>query len=230
MAILPTDGRIALAKHLAAATIHFAWGIGESWWDSQHRSEIVLDEAGRAALPYPAIVSATLTDADSAVLYRTGADYILTNGGEIIRQLQGSMPALARLVVEYETGRPPLVGSEHHLMSEVGRRRANTVSFVIPDETGEIETPGGQRWRVSESPTRHLYLGAHFGFSDASDATIREIAVFTDTVTASGVPPGQLYLTPDEVEDLGCLLLLDRLKPIFRSPAETRSFAYVVTL
>lgn len=230
MAILPTDGRIALATHLADAPIHFAWGIGEHWWNTRQLFDLALDEAGRAALPFAPVLSATVTNADTGGVYQAGTDYILTSGGEIIRQPQGSMPLEARLVIDCETGRPAMTGAEHGLVAEIGRRQANTVTFVVPDDTGDLETPGGQRWSISDIPTRHIYLGTHFGFSDAPDATIREVAVFTDTITAEGVPPGQSYLEPGEVASPGCLLLLDRLQPIFRSPAETRSFAYVVTI
>jgi len=230
MAILPTDGRIALVEHLAKATMHFAWGTGEDWWDSSHRTEIALDAAGRASLPYAPVISAVVSNADGGAVYQAGVDYTISSGGELIRRPQGDMPEKAVLIVEYSSGRPSLTGAEHGLAAEIGRRRANTVVSVTPDENGEIETPGGKRWRLSNAPTRYLYIAANFGFSDAPDATIREIAVFTDTTAIDDVPPGQLYLTPDQIGSAGRLLLLDRLKPIFRSPAELRSFAYVVTI
>lgn len=246
MAILPTDGRIALAKHLADAPMHFAWGTGESWWNAQQRSQITLDAAGRADLPYPPEPAEAVKQPDGSVIqvekqkivtnilggepYQPGRDYTISGMGAVIRTPTGDMPTDATLIVEYTAGRRSMTGGEHSLISEVGRRPANTVVFVLPDEAGDLETPGGQRWRVSSEPTRHLYLGAHFSFSDASSDTIREVAVFTDTLTIEGVPLGQLYLAPNDIASTGCLLLLDRLKPIFRSPAETRSFAYVVTL
>lgn len=231
MAIMPNDGRVALAEQLAKAIMHIAWGSGEAWWGASERETVTLDEAGRAALRFAPVVSATVMSADGSVTYTPGTDYAIASiSGEIVRMPLGALPADTALLVEYVTGRRQLVGDETALVTEVGRRRANTVAFVLPAESGAIETPDGKSWTLSQTPTRYIYVTANFGFSDAPDATIREVAIFINTVSAEDVPPGQLYLTPEEIADPGRLLLIDRLPPIIRSPAETRSFSYVIAI
>lgn len=231
MAIMPNDGRVALAEQLAKATMHIAWGSGESWWGASERDTITLDATGRAALNFAPVVSAKVMNADGSGTYTPGTDYAIASvSGEIVRMPLGAIQNDATLIVEYVTGRRQLVGDEKALVAEVGRRRANTVAFVQPAEWGDIETPDGMKWAVAQAPTRYLYVKANFAFADAPNETIREVAIFINTVSDDEVPPGQLYLRPDEIADPGRLLLLDRLPPIIRSPAETRSFSYVIAI
>lgn len=59
------------------------------------------------------------------------------------------------------------------LLAEIGRRKAT----CTPDEAGEIIVPTG-RFTESLVPTKHLYMRFGFDFTDAPNATIRELAVF----------------------------------------------------
>jgi len=231
MAIMPNDGRVALAEQLAKAPMHIAWGSGESWWGASERETITLDETGRAALRFAPVVSAKVMSADGSTTYTPGTDYAIASiSGEIVRMPLGALPPDTTLLVEYVTGRRQLVGDEMALVAEVGRRRANTVAFVLPAENGDIETPDRKKWSLSQKSTRYLLVRTNFGFTDAPNDTIREVAIFINTVSADGIPSGQLYLKPDEIADPGRLLLIDRLPPIIRSPAETRSFSYVIAI
>lgn len=115
------------------------------------------------------------------------------------------------------------------LLNEIGRREATQVDFVVSDGAGVIVLPNG-RWTVSPTPTGHLYVRTLFDFADAPSATIREAAVFINTVRAVGVSPGQMYLTPAQVDDPGTMYLLDHLSPqIVRSPTTREQFEYVLT-
>lgn len=116
------------------------------------------------------------------------------------------------------------------LLAEIGRLEATQVSYVTPDAGGSIVVPGGT-YEISVTPTRHLFLDFHFGITDADDQTIREIGVFIGTTREVGVPGGQAYLIPAEVDSPGTLLLLEHLNPaIVRSDSVRERFRYVITL
>lgn len=114
------------------------------------------------------------------------------------------------------------------LQSEIGRRVASEVAYVVPDENGDIVLPNGKFSR-SGTPTNHLYVRTSFNFVDASSSVIREIGLFSGTVAQSGLPDGQQYFTPGEISSPGRLLHLENLAPIYRSPAIRPSFEVVVT-
>lgn len=115
------------------------------------------------------------------------------------------------------------------LVKEVGRRAVTRVAFCTPDPDGDIITVTG-RYSETSTPTPHLYLLTKFDFEDASDKTIRELAVFMDTVVVSGLPVGQKYFTPSQIQDDGLLLVVDNLKRFVpRSPASRETFDLVIT-
>ena len=115
------------------------------------------------------------------------------------------------------------------LLNEIGRRRATQVDFVTSDSGGVIQLPNGN-WSVSAQPTGHLYVRALFDFVDAPTATIREAAVFINTVANTGVPVGQMYLTPGQISNPGTMYLIDHLSPqVVRSPTTREQFEYVLT-
>lgn len=114
------------------------------------------------------------------------------------------------------------------LQSEVARRLATEVAFVVADVAGDIILPTGTFIR-SLTPTNNLYVRTSFDFADASSSVIREIGVFSNTVTQSGLPAGQQYFLPGQVTSVGRLLHLEHLVPIYRSPAIRESFEVVIT-
>lgn len=115
------------------------------------------------------------------------------------------------------------------LVNEVGRRSATQVTFCSPDSAGDIILPDG-RYTTSTDPTKHLYCRFSYDFDDASEALIREAAIFVGTGVDPGLPVGQVYFTPDEIIDGGILLLIERFPVIDRSASERRAFEYVLTL
>lgn len=114
------------------------------------------------------------------------------------------------------------------LVAEIARRRANQVEFCAPTTNGAISVPEG-RFDISATPTNNLYFRFHFEFGDAVGSTIRETAIFLDTVAAAGVPAGQFYLTPAQVAQPGTLLVIERRAPIIRQITTRQLFEFVVT-
>jgi len=114
------------------------------------------------------------------------------------------------------------------LLAEVGRRKATLVDYCAPDTNGAISVPEG-KYAVSATPTNNLYFKFHFEFEEAVGSTIREQAIFLDTVLAGGVPSGQFYLTPAQVAQPGTLLVIERRAPIVREITTRQLFEFVVT-
>ena len=114
------------------------------------------------------------------------------------------------------------------LMSEVGRRKATQVSYVAPDDAGDIIVPTG-RFTPSNVPTGHLYLVFRFDFEDAAKEVIRELGVFVGTQQKGTVPAGKLYLLPNELAETGTLLLLGHISPLYRNAASRQTFEFVIS-
>lgn len=113
------------------------------------------------------------------------------------------------------------------LLAEVGRRKVTQSMFCKPDAAGEIIVTEG-RFTVSQTPTKYLYLRFAFDFTDAAGAAIRELAVFTGTVPNPDVPENQDYITPDEIQDPGQLLVLEYIQKLQRSAQIRQQFEFVV--
>lgn len=114
------------------------------------------------------------------------------------------------------------------LINEVGRRTADLVQYVTPDEEGTIVLPTGS-YSVSATPTNHLYIKTKFTFTDAPSSEIREISAIVGTVPVAGLPAGQRYFTPAQIANPGRMLHLENIQPIYRSPAIEETFEIVVT-
>lgn len=158
---------------------------------------------------------------------------ILTNSGrEAIANALAKLP----LHVAWGTGdgawiTPPSENNEATaLMAEIGRRKVTQWKFVVPDPDGTIEVPTGKfSFSPGNAPTNHLWMQANFDFSEASGAEIREVAVYSGTTVDPGLPSGQMYFTPDQVVEVGLMLYLDNITPIFRSPSIQENIEVVIT-
>lgn len=115
-----------------------------------------------------------------------------------------------------------------HLQTEVGRRVATEVTYVVPDVAGDIILSTGTYSR-SVTPTNQLLVVTNFEFADAQSSVIREVGIFVGTETVGGLPVGQTYFSPSEIADPGRLLHLENIAPIFRSPAIRENFEIVIT-
>jgi len=126
------------------------------------------------------------------------------------------------------------------LYNEVGRRAISSSGFVEPHEQGGIVIPTGvrpdgtveeSRYAQVEGPTPYIYLRVNYDFADASNAVIREIGVFMDTVTNAELPPGQRYFTPADLTDAGLLLAAQIIvPPINRSPSVRQTVEFVLPI
>lgn len=114
------------------------------------------------------------------------------------------------------------------LVSEVGRRTATSVDYVLPDAAGTIVLPTGDKYSVSPTPTPWVYVRTVFEFGDAVGATIREIGLFVGTQTDGALPPGQRYFTPAQVVSPGRLYLLNRQERIVRSGGTYQAIEFVL--
>lgn len=126
------------------------------------------------------------------------------------------------------------------LTCEVGRRTVSATGFVEPCETGGIVIPVGvkpdgsveeARYQQVEGPTPYLYVRVNYDFTDANNATIREMGVFMDTETKIGLPAGQQYFTPAELADAGLLMAAQIISPpINRSPSVRQTIEFVLPI
>lgn len=121
--------------------------------------------------------------------------------------------ALAAMPAHFAWGRgdgawqaPPAVPSNRTtLLAEVGRRLATIVRYVVPatEADFDVEMDAKQFYKLSADPTPYLYLRAEFSTDDALNEEIRECGLFFGTVAKAGVPAGQRYLKPEQVQDAG---------------------------
>lgn len=114
------------------------------------------------------------------------------------------------------------------LTAEIGRVKAKSVSFCIPDPAGDIVMQGN-RYTHSQNPTPNLHIRAEFDFNDGLGQTIREIGVFVNVVLVKGLPRGQKYFTPDNIENKGILLGLDHIVPMQRGVGSRFGLDFVIS-
>lgn len=115
------------------------------------------------------------------------------------------------------------------LVDEVGRRTATQVQFVIPDVAGEIELPGGAKYKASAVPTKWAHVRVVFDYEDADDEVLREVAVFFGSVPIAGLPAGQRYFTPAQIAAGGRMKVLQRLQnKLVREAGVRQTFEYVL--
>lgn len=116
------------------------------------------------------------------------------------------------------------------LANEVGRKALFRSLFVYPDDDGEITVSEHGRFAVSVDPTPHLCLEFEFDFQDGSGENIREYGIFIGGRMKDGLPPGQSYFTPAEVEDPGTLIMLEHDEtPLERTKSRMCTVKYILT-
>lgn len=232
MALLVNSGREGLAAALKSRTMFFAWGRGDSWWGQTDVKNFTLSGSPeRFMLDHAPVSTLAVKSVDSALTFETPRDYTFNaNTGAVTRINGGQIVPGATVQAQVQYGTPALGSGETALVNEVGRRIASSLEFVVPDDDGNISTPGGQRWTISTTATRYLYCNVLFDYLEAATETIREVGIFVDGTRKAGVPEGQLYLTPDQVAEPGYLLLLDRFAGKVRSPSERQGFSYVLVI
>ena len=117
------------------------------------------------------------------------------------------------------------------LVHELGRKKLTRAFFVNEDDNGEIDMPGGMRYSYSENPTRQLFLHFMFNFGEGIQETIREVGVFINTKTKSGLPENQTYFTPDQITEKGRLIMLEHLETSDTfTPSKKGSYGTILTI
>ena len=98
------------------------------------------------------------------------------------------------------------------LINVFGYKKLTRAFFVNQDDYGDIDMPGGLKYKYSETPTRDLYMHFMFPYGEGTtDKTVREVGVFINTKTQSGLPANQTFFTPDQITDKGTLIVLDHI-------------------
>ena len=113
------------------------------------------------------------------------------------------------------------------LVAEVGRRTVSELAFVVPDPDGDVVLPNGNTFSRSATKTNHLLFATNFEFTDAQSTVIREVALFVGSTVVDGLPEGQRYFLPAEVDEPGRLMHVENIAPIYRSPAIRENFEIV---
>lgn len=139
--------------------------------------------------------------------------------------------AIGAGLAEWDTAPPELDYDTTALANEIGRKRVHRALFVAPDDKGPLELPGGKRYAISDTPTRHLYLEFLFAYGEGTASAVKEIGVFVGTKTKETVPMDQSYLSPGDIADGGSLLLLEYpADPEHYNPAKKGSYEVVLSL
>jgi hypothetical protein len=151
--------------------------------------------------------------------------------------------ALGRGNTSWGDGVPPLESIESvQLLDEIGRRSLTRCLYVVPDENGDIEVPVSaiqnvngwnvetERFSVSETPTRHLYVEFALDYTDAVDETIRELGLYVGSILKPGLPSGQTFFQPSDFSSGGILFEIEHKRPYIREVNRRTTFAWVISL
>ncbi|WP_281508662.1 hypothetical protein [Wolbachia endosymbiont (group B) of Pandemis cinnamomeana] len=226
MSILTESGRAAIAASIKEQPIHLAWGSGDGSSGSSHQIEKVFVE-DEIALDHHTIKDVRVFTGQTT--YQPSIDYIVDSSTGVIKRTENSsITANSAVTIEYTESTPPELITSEKLLNELGRRTADEVLFCTGDENGELLTPTG-RFRSSNVPTNNLYLKFTFDFTDAANQVIRELGVMVGTKIKEGLPEGQRYFEPQDIEDPGILLVLEHTVPLIRTAATRETFSFVVT-
>ncbi|WP_253303077.1 hypothetical protein [Wolbachia endosymbiont of Phyllotreta cruciferae] len=226
MSILTESGRAAIAASIKEQPIHLAWGSGDANWESSHQIEKVFVE-DEIALDHHPIKDVKVFIGQTT--YQPSVDYTVDSSTGLIKRTENSsIPVSDKVTVQYTESTPPEPINSIKLLNELGRRTADEVLFCTGDENGELITPSG-RFRPLNVPTNNLYLKFTFDFTDAANQVIRELGVMVGTKIKEGLPEGQRYFEPKDVENPGILLVLEHTVPLIRTAATRETFSFVVT-
>ncbi|WP_264376485.1 MULTISPECIES: hypothetical protein [unclassified Wolbachia] len=226
MSILTQSGRAAIAASIKKQSIHLAWGSGDSSSGSSHKVEKTFVK-GEIKFDHQPIKDVKIVTGQTT--YQPSIDYTVNGSTGVIKRTENSsIPVSDKVTVEYSESTPPELITSEKLLNELGRRTADEVLFCTGDENGELITPSG-RFRPSNVPTNNLYLKFTFDFTNAANQVIRELGVMVGTKIKEGLPEGQRYFEPKDVENPGILLVLEHTVPLIRTSATRETFSFVVT-
>ncbi|WP_353285238.1 hypothetical protein [Wolbachia endosymbiont (group A) of Beris morrisii] len=227
MSILTQSGRAAIAASIKEQVIHLAWGSGDGNSGSSHKVEKIFTTDGKLTLDHHPIKDVKVTTGQ--IIYQPSIDYTIDSNTSVIKLVENSsITANNAVTIEYTQNTPPEPITSEKLLNELGRRTAQEVLFCTGDENEELLTPSG-RFKSSAVPTNNLFLKFTFDFTDAANQVIRELGVMVGTKIKEGLPRGQRYFEPKDVENPGILLVLEHTVPLIRTAATRETFSFVVT-
>lgn len=131
---------------------------------------------------------------------------------------------------------PPEPTSTDTLQEILGYKRVESKFLVYPDNSGEV-TCNGRRWKIVTNPDEALSLGARWVYLASwllydelpTDASYRQVGVFSELTKKSSVPSGKSALLPSEVEDPGVLQAIYHRKPVYRDAAQREQLIAIIT-
>lgn len=114
------------------------------------------------------------------------------------------------------------------LVAELGRMHATAIQYALPSDTGDVELPEG-RYAISTNPTKYLLLTFASSFGTGNGESVRELGVYFGATLKAGIEATE-YLTPDQLETTGAMLVVERVA-VFKRESNTRQkFTYLVEL
>lgn len=162
----------------------------------------------------------------NGVPYVAGSDFTHDQAPEAINwNLVGAEPSPG---VTYQVTIRQFNAELTTLLEEVGRRESSNVQFCEPDVNGTIEA-SGQKWSTTLTPTKYLYLEFKFDSADAVGNIIHQFGIFVGTTKALGVPLGQMYLEPADIDDPGELYQIENVEPFTRNAGKRENYEVVLT-
>lgn len=225
---LTNQGRSAIAQAVKDEELFMAWGPGESHWDTDRQEVGEFDVDNHFDVGYTELKDFVLTKADDDdIVYVLNTDYTVNLLTGIVTKLPGGSIAGDDVKASFHVKPPQALRTDTDLVSELARRRILVKQFVLPDPEGEIITNYGT-YTVSLTPTPWLHISCTFLPADDPTATIRQIGIFTGTEIETGLPGGQTYFTPAQIEERGTLFSLRNLPTINRTAASKETFDLVI--
>lgn len=110
----------------------------------------------------------------------------------------------------------PINLDANQLIAPLGYKKAHAVHFVTPvtdpAEPADIVLNTG-RYRISSTPTRYLNYVLKMDYTDVVNE-VREYHLYCNPTLQAGLPIGQTWFTPEQVENVGRLLLSERRKSL----------------
>ncbi|MEO1003557.1 MAG: hypothetical protein AAFX65_10665 [Cyanobacteria bacterium J06638_7] len=106
----------------------------------------------------------------------------------------------------WSVGAPAEDAAATALQAEFGRREALAVEYAQEDGGGIYSIDGRGSWSATPTPTRHLLIHFQCDLTNGVGQAVRELAIYMNTTRQGGVPAGQKFLRPADIDDPGIRL------------------------
>jgi hypothetical protein len=238
---LVSEGHISQAIAMKEQDFFLAWGdLGENYPDVWTLNEIppvatstiyseTITRGGTAGgsdnLTQTGVQKIVSVVDENSVEYTQDVDYIL-DAGTVNWSLDGDEPASG---VDYTVVYRHFTEDVNTLVNEVGRRIVSQKEFVVEDNVNGTIVFNDKRWRIVNDPTPHVYLSFNFQSDEATDVSIYQLGLYTNTIVDPILPPGQQYFVPAEINDPGSAYMLENVQPFPRNAGKREVFEFVIS-